>query len=209
VEKNRAAYGRPSIAINPNGTQDFRNAPKLGSTISEMFFLNLIKSTTKVFNHVITRGLQSDKKIKFLTGINQPFRIYRPGEEDIYNMPDKETREWKEQNALFKIDARGMLPSRSRRDPLQGRPQMKGIVLKTLIKKPKKPNSANRKCVLVRLSNGKEKTCYVPGIGHNLQEHSNVLVRWHRVSDVPGLKLRVIRGVYDCAPIVKRTANDR
>lgn len=58
---------------------------------------------------------------------------------------------------------------RSRRRPLDGNPFMKGVVLKTLIKKPKKPNSANRKCVLVRLSNGKEMTAYVPGIGHNLQ----------------------------------------
>lgn len=52
-----------------------------------------------------------------------------------------------------------------------------GVVLKTLIKKPKKPNSANRKCVLVRLSNGKEMVAYVPGIGHNLQEHNIVLVK--------------------------------
>lgn len=55
------------------------------------------------------------------------------------------------------------------RKPLDGKPMLKGIVLKTLIKKPKKPNSANRKCVLVRLSNGKEAVAYVPGIGHNLQ----------------------------------------
>ena len=55
------------------------------------------------------------------------------------------------------------------RKPLDGAPMLKGVVLKTLVKKPKKPNSANRKCVLVRLSNGKEKVAYVPGIGHNLQ----------------------------------------
>lgn len=89
--------------------------------------------------------------------------------------------------------------------PLDGRPQMKGIVLRTLIKKPKKPNSANRKCVLVRLSNGKEAVAHVPGIGHNLQEHNAVLVRCGRTKDVPGLKLKVIRGVYDCAPVIKRS----
>ena len=55
------------------------------------------------------------------------------------------------------------------RQPLDGRPMMKGVILKTLIKKPKKPNSANRKCVLLRLSSGKEAIAYVPGIGHNLQ----------------------------------------
>jgi len=89
------------------------------------------------------------------------------------------------------------------RHPLDHRPQMKGVVLKTLVKHPKKPNSANRKCVLVRLSNGKEATAYVPGEGHPLQEHSVVLVHKKRVRDVPGLKLRVIRGPYDCPPPVK------
>ncbi|XP_054154522.1 40S ribosomal protein S12, mitochondrial-like [Oppia nitens] len=89
--------------------------------------------------------------------------------------------------------------------PLDSKPQMKGVVLKTLIKKPKKPNSANRKCVLVRLTNGKEKVAFVPGEGHNLQEHSVVLVQKRRVRDVPGLKLRVIRGTRDCAHVIKKT----
>lgn len=86
---------------------------------------------------------------------------------------------------------------------------MKGVVLRTLIKKPKKPNSANRKCVLVRLSNGKEATAYVPGEGHNLQEHNVVLVRFGRVKDVPGLRIKVIRGKYDCAHVVKKGATLR
>lgn len=58
---------------------------------------------------------------------------------------------------------------KQKKSPFDGKPFMKGVVLKTLIKKPKKPNSANRKCVLVRLSSGKEMVAYVPGIGHNLQ----------------------------------------
>jgi len=87
---------------------------------------------------------------------------------------------------------------------LDGQPQMKGIVLKTLIKKPKKPNSGNRKCVLVRLSNGKEMAAYIPGEGHNLQEHNIVLVRGGRTKDVPGLKIKVIRGAYDCAHVKKK-----
>lgn len=171
-----------------------------------MFGFKLIKSATTMVNTMLTRTLVYDKRIKIMRGINQPVQRFRPGEEDINNMPDKETREWREQRSLFKIDDRGPLPKQRKKDPLDGRPQVRGIVLKTLIKKPKKPNSANRKCVLVRLTTGKEVTCFVPGIGHNLQEHSNVLVRWHRVSDVPGLKLRVIRGVYDCSTIIKRTA---
>ncbi|CAG4961325.1 unnamed protein product [Colias eurytheme] len=93
---------------------------------------------------------------------------------------------------------------RKSRNPLQGNPFAKGVVLKTLIKKPKKPNSANRKCVLVRLSNGKEMVAYVPGIGHNLQEHNIVLVRVGRVKDCPGVKLKCVRGKYDLPHVIKQ-----
>ncbi|CAH2015698.1 unnamed protein product [Acanthoscelides obtectus] len=86
--------------------------------------------------------------------------------------------------------------------PLDGNPFMKGVVLKTLIKKPKKPNSANRKCVLVRLSNGKEMVAYIPGIGHNLQEHNIVLCRVGRVQDCPGVKLKCVRGKYDLGHVI-------
>jgi small subunit ribosomal protein S12 len=86
---------------------------------------------------------------------------------------------------------------------LDGKPQMKGVVLKTIIKKPKKPNSGNRKSVLVRLTNGREVAAYIPGEGHNLQEHNIVLIRGGRTKDVPGLKLKVVRGAYDCAHVKK------
>uniref|UniRef100_A0A8D0FTG8 Small ribosomal subunit protein uS12m n=1 Tax=Strix occidentalis caurina TaxID=311401 RepID=A0A8D0FTG8_STROC len=69
-----------------------------------------------------------------------------------------------------------------------GRPQIKGVVIKNLIRKPKKPNSANRKCARVRLSNGKEVVCFIPGEGHNLQEHHVVLVQGGRTQDLPGVK---------------------
>ncbi|CAG9762406.1 unnamed protein product [Ceutorhynchus assimilis] len=85
---------------------------------------------------------------------------------------------------------------------IDGQPFMKGVVLKTLIKKPKKPNSANRKCVLVRLSNGKEMVAYIPGIGHNLQEHNIVLCRMGRVQDCPGVKLKCVRGKYDLGHVI-------
>lgn len=88
------------------------------------------------------------------------------------------------------------------RKPLDGNPFMKGVVLKTLIKKPKKPNSANRKCVLVRLSNGKEMVAYIPGIGHNLQEHNIVLCRVGRLQDCPGVKIKCVRGKYDLAHVI-------
>ncbi|XP_014091999.1 small ribosomal subunit protein uS12m [Bactrocera oleae] len=90
------------------------------------------------------------------------------------------------------------------RQPLDGKPFAKGVVLKTLIKKPKKPNSANRKCVLVRLSTGKEMLAYIPGEGHNLQEHNIVLCRVGRLQDVPGVKLKCVRGVYDLAHVIKK-----
>jgi small subunit ribosomal protein S12 len=90
------------------------------------------------------------------------------------------------------------------RKPLDGKPFAKGIVLKTLIKKPKKPNSANRKCVLVRLSTGKEMVAYIPGIGHNLQEHNIVLCRVGRCQDVPGVKIRCVRGKYDLPHVIKK-----
>jgi len=87
--------------------------------------------------------------------------------------------------------------------PTEKRPFLKGVVLKTIIKKPKKPNSANRKCVRVRLSTGREATAYVPGIGHNLQEHHTVLVRGGRVQDLNGVKLKCVRGAYDLAHVKK------
>lgn len=96
------------------------------------------------------------------------------------------------------------MKNRPSRNPLGDKPFAKGVVLKTLIKKPKKPNSANRKCVLVRLSTGKEMVAYVPGIGHNLQEHNIVLVRVGRVQDCPGVKLKCVRGKYDLAHVIKK-----
>lgn len=96
------------------------------------------------------------------------------------------------------------IKDRPKRQPLEGKPFAKGVILKVLIKKPRKPNSANRKCVLVRLSTGQEKVAYVPGIGHNLQEHNVVLVRCGRLQDVPGVKLKCVRGKYDLAHVIKK-----
>jgi small subunit ribosomal protein S12 len=94
--------------------------------------------------------------------------------------------------------------NRPLRKPLDGKPFAKGVVLKILIKKPKKPNSATRKCVLVRLSTGKEIVAYVPRIGHNLQEHNIVLCRFGRCQDVPGVKVRCVGGKYDLPHVVKK-----
>ena len=80
---------------------------------------------------------------------------------------------------------------------LQKCPQRKGVCLKIFIRTPKKPNSAKRKLAKIRLTNKKVISGYIPGEGHNLQEHSVVLIRGGRVKDVPGLKYKIIRGVYD------------
>jgi small subunit ribosomal protein S12 len=80
---------------------------------------------------------------------------------------------------------------------LQNSPQKRGVCLRVYTKAPKKPNSAVRKLSKVRLSNGFEVIAYIPGEGHNLQEHSVVLLRGGRTKDLPGVKYKVIRGVYD------------
>ncbi|MFH1366904.1 MAG: 30S ribosomal protein S12 [Patescibacteria group bacterium] len=78
-----------------------------------------------------------------------------------------------------------------------GSPFKRGVCLKVTTTTPKKPNSALRKIARVRLSNGQEVTAYIPGVGHNLQEHSIVLVRGGRVKDLPGVRYHIVRGVYD------------
>ena len=88
---------------------------------------------------------------------------------------------------------------------LQKCPQKQGVCLRVYTTTPKKPNSAIRKIAKVRLSNRTEIIAYIPGEGHNLQEHSVVLIRGGRVKDLPGVKYHIIRGVYDLQPIVSRT----
>lgn len=86
----------------------------------------------------------------------------------------------------------------------QTSPQKRGVCTRVGTMTPKKPNSALRKYARVRLSNGMEVTAYIPGIGHNLQEHSVVLIRGGRVKDLPGVRYHIIRGTLDCAGV-----NDR
>jgi small subunit ribosomal protein S12 len=88
---------------------------------------------------------------------------------------------------------------KSRSRALEGAPFRSGIVTRAYIVKPKKPNSAQRKVARIRLSNGNEIIAYIPGIGHNIQEHAHVLVRGGRVKDLPGVKYHIVRGVYDAA----------
>ena len=83
-------------------------------------------------------------------------------------------------------------------------PQKRGVCTKVATKTPKKPNSAIRKIARVRLTNGIEVTAYIPGIGHNLQEHSVVLVRGGRVKDLPGVRYHIVRGTLDTQGVAKR-----
>ena len=86
----------------------------------------------------------------------------------------------------------------------QSSPQRRGVCTKVSTTSPKKPNSALRKIARVRLSNGMEATTYIPGIGHNLQEHSVVLIRGGRVKDLPGVRYHIIRGTLDTQGVAKR-----
>ena len=87
---------------------------------------------------------------------------------------------------------------------LQECPQKRGVCTRVYTSTPKKPNSALRKVARVRLTNGIEVTTYIPGIGHNLQEHSIVLIRGGRVKDLPGVRYHVIRGTLDAAGVANR-----
>lgn len=93
---------------------------------------------------------------------------------------------------------------RSKSPALQQCPQRRGVCLQVKTKTPKKPNSALRKVAWVRLSNGQEVIAYIPGEGHNLQEHSIVLVRGGRVKDLPGVRYHIVRGTLDTAPVTDR-----
>jgi len=87
---------------------------------------------------------------------------------------------------------------------LQGSPQKRGVCTRVYTSTPKKPNSALRKVARVRLTNGIEVTTYIPGVGHNLQEHSIVLIRGGRVKDLPGVRYKVIRAALDTAGVSDR-----
>jgi small subunit ribosomal protein S12 len=87
---------------------------------------------------------------------------------------------------------------------LGGSPQKRGVCTRVYTSTPKKPNSALRKVARVRLSNGYEVTTYIPGVGHNLQEHSVVLIRGGRVKDLPGVRYHVVRGALDSIGVQER-----
>ena len=103
-------------------------------------------------------------------------------------------------NQLIKYGRAGVAKKSKVRD-LDQCPQRRAVCLIVKTQTPKKPNSALRKVTRVRLTNGKEVTAYIPGVDHNLQEHSIVLVRGGRVRDLPGVRYHIVRGTLDCAGV--------
>ena len=99
---------------------------------------------------------------------------------------------------------RTSVKNKTKSPALEGCPQKRGTCTRVMTVTPKKPNSARRKVARVRLSNGIEVTAYIPGIGHNLQEHSVVLIRGGRVKDLPGVRYHIIRGSKDTLGVADR-----
>ena len=106
-------------------------------------------------------------------------------------------------NQLIK-NGRQRVKKKNKTPALRGCPQKRGVCIRVYTSTPKKPNSALRKVARVRLTNGIEVTSYIPGIGHNLQEHSVVLIRGGRVKDLPGIRYHIIRGTLDSLGVEDR-----
>ena len=100
--------------------------------------------------------------------------------------------------------SRSIQKNKTKSGALKQCPQVRGVCVRVFTTTPKKPNSALRKVARVKLSNGNEITAYIPGEGHNLQEHSVVLVRGGRVKDLPGVKYHIVRGALDAAGVENR-----
>ena len=99
---------------------------------------------------------------------------------------------------------RSVKTTKTKTPALKGSPQRRGVCTRVFTTTPKKPNSALRKVARVRLSSGIEVTAYIPGVGHNLQEHSIVLVRGGRVKDLPGVRYKIVRGALDASGVANR-----
>ncbi len=150
--------------------------------------------------------------------------VLRPHEKSVKELPcacvrgknrkpgglwSRSCKHWKgcsEVPTFHQLVKQGRTPTRYKTasPALQGSPQRRGVCTRVYTQTPKKPNSALRKVARVRLTNGIEVTTYIPGIGHNLQEHSIVLIRGGRVKDLPGVRYHVVRGTLDSVGVAKR-----
>lgn len=182
MPKNILHRKRFSRHANRDGTTDTLNCPRMTDW---MQFLHSSMNSCW-------------KKSTFSCQFSYIFYVYFPAMSAIHDVTRNiSLNRLHKQGPIYKVC--------SKRPVLNGQPFAKGVVIRTLIKKPRKPNSGNRKCVLVRLSFGKEMVAYVPGVGHNLQEHNTVLVRVGNLRDTPGVKIKCVRGAYDLPHVIKRT----
>ena len=126
--------------------------------------------------------------------------------EDSFTLPDTEPKTTTNVPTTQQLIRNGRKDEEEKSDApaLEGSPQRRGVCTRVYTTTPKKPNSALRKVARVRLTNGNEVTAYIPGEGHNLQEHSIVLVRGGRVKDLPGVKYHIVRGALDTAGVEDR-----
>lgn len=159
--------------------------------------MNFLRSSIGTVASMFRRSLIVSEKVPSILDSNK----FVPAASSVFNPLNLVSRTMASLRYMHKTGPH--IKKRKIKKPLDGKPFAKGVILKTLIKKPKKPNSANRKCVLVRLSTGKEMVAYIPKEGHNLQEHNIVLVRVGRLQDVPGVKLKCVRGKYDLQHVIK------
>lgn len=128
-----------------------------------------------------------------------------PPETVVDDLPNEAEKE-KDMPTINQLVRKGReaLRKKSSTPALQSCPQKRGVCVRVYTTTPKKPNSALRKIARVRLTNGIEVTSYIPGIGHNLQEHSVVLIRGGRVKDLPGVRYHIIRGTLDALGVANR-----
>ena len=144
----------------------------------------------------------SIKKQRIATSIAF-FKLHKGNFKDIFQNFYKEVDKMPTINQLIK-KGREQQTYKSKSPILDNCPQKRGVCLSVTTTSPKKPNSAMRKIARVRLTNKQEGTVYIPGEGHNLQEHSSVLIRGGRVKDLPGVRYHIIRGALDTAGVAKR-----
>jgi small subunit ribosomal protein S12 len=150
----------------------------------------------RVKNHTIVSMLGTDFTYEVLpVGAAQIPAFVRKKRECVYKMPTI--------NQLIR-KGRTSVRNKTKSPALEGCPQKRGVCTRVMTVTPKKPNSALRKVARVRLSNGIEVTAYIPGIGHNLQEHSVVLLRGGKVKDLPGVRYHIVRGAKDTLGVADR-----
>ncbi|GFO35429.1 30S ribosomal protein s12 [Plakobranchus ocellatus] len=179
-------------------------AQMLSKTVKPATMISCLRTPLHPASPPVVQQRFCSRCLTVLNPVTQSFNLWRPilkafAPQETVKVPSRSiTLEYMHRTGKYQK------VRRKKNSPLEGRPQLRGVVLKTLIKKPKKPNSANRKCVRLRLSTGREVTAYVPGEGHNLQEHNVVLVQGGKLQDTPGVKLVCVRGKYDLPHVKKK-----